>query len=309
MNKADKLGASASFAAAARPRSERRQMIAKATGEAPTAESAEPPRVVPLNDLAHNPYNPRADMGELQETAESLLGKGQIQPLTIVTRQAFLKAHPGQESALGSASYVVLDGNRRLAAARLAGLEELRVDVNDDLAGSGTDLLEAALVANLHRKDLTPLEEAETLAGLVQVQGSQREVARKIGKSHVWVSQRLALLELKPELKAQLAAGDLTVEEARRIGKLAVEEQIAAAQAATEARKAKASRARVKKARTTEASASPEPAAVPPSVNAVSTPVPVQMDWSDPTAIASVLCARLSPDQRRVLADLLLREG
>jgi ParB family chromosome partitioning protein len=249
MSKADKLGASVSFAAAARPRSERRQMIAKATGEAPAAETAEPPRILPLTDLAPNPYNPRVDMGELQETADSLLGKGQIQPLTIVTRQAFLKAHPGQEDALGSASYVVLDGNRRLAAARLAGLEELRVDVNDDLAGSDTDLLEAALVANLHRKDLTPLEEAETLAGLVQVQGSQREVARKLGKSHVWVSQRLALLELKPELKAQLIAGDLTVEEARKIGKLAAEEQAAAAQAATEARKAKASRPRARKAR------------------------------------------------------------
>jgi len=301
MSKADELGVSSSFAAAARPRSERRQMIASATGETPANVPTGPPRTVPISDLAHNPFNPRTDLGDLQETADSLLEKGQIQPLTIITRKAFLGAHPDQATALGSATYVVLDGNRRLAAARLAGVDELRVDVNDALASSAADLLESALVANLHREDLTPLEESETLAELVKVYGSQRQVARRIGKSHVWVGQRLALRELTPELKDELKAGDLTVEDARKIGKLPQEEQTKAARAAKASRKTAVPRPRGKSSSTgNEQSASG-------GGNAVTTPAgEPRLDWEDPVAIAKVLRERLSVEQRRALADLLL---
>ncbi|MGC4959712.1 ParB/RepB/Spo0J family partition protein [Actinomadura citrea] len=304
MSKADELGASSSFAAAARPRSERRQMIANATGEAaPQATSAAPPRTVPLSDLAHNPFNPRTELGDLQETADSLLEKGQIQPLTIITRQAFLDAHPDQATALGTASFVVLDGNRRLAAARLAGVDELRVDVNDSLAGSSAELLESALVANLHREDLTPLEEAETLAELVKGYGSQRQVARRIGKSHVWVGQRLALLDLKPELQEELKVGELTVEDARKIGKLPQAEQAEAAQAAKASRKTAIPRPRGK-----AAAAGGEPSRSKGG-NAVTTPaVTPMLDWTDPAAIAKTLRDRLSADQCRTLAKLLLSD-
>lgn len=309
MSKADELGTSSSFAAAARPRSERRQMIAKATGEPVAQTTAEPPRSVPLSDLAHNPFNPRSNLGELQETADSLLERGQIQPVTIITRRAFLAAHPEQESQLGEASYVVLDGNRRLAAARLAGLDELRVDVNDSLAGTAADLLESALIANLHREDLTPLEEAQTLAGLLEVYGSQRQVARRIGKSHVWVGQRLALLELKPDLQDALKDGDLKVEDARKIGKLPQAEQEAAAHAVRTARQTRVPRPRGK--------AAAEAADVPTTKkqtsgeggNAVTTPgpEPATIDWDSPAALAQVLRERLSVEQRKLLAELLMR--
>jgi len=303
MSKADELGVSSSFAAASRPRSARRQMIATATGEAPKPAMGGPPRVVPVDDLAHNPFNPRVALGDLQETADSLLEKGQIQPITIITRRAFLEAHPDQADALGSASFVVLDGNRRLAAARLAGVDELRVDVNDSLAGSAADLLESALVANLHREDLTPLEEAETLAELVKVYGSQRQVARRIGKSHVWVGQRLALLDLKPELQDELNTGDLTVEDARRIGKLPQEEQTEAAQTAKASRKTGVPRPRGKAAAAGTESAERQ------GGNAVTPPADgPTLDWDDPAAIAKVLRDRLSAEQRRTLADLLLRD-
>lgn len=303
MSKADELGVSSSFAAAAQPRSERRQMIASATGEAPAASPVGPPRTVPVSDLAHNPFNPRTDLGDLQETADSLLEKGQIQPITIISRQAFLDAHPDQETALGAASFVVLDGNRRLAAARLAGVDELRVDVNDALAGSAADLLESALVANLHRADLTPLEESGTLAELVKVYGSQRQVARRIGKSHVWVGQRLALLELKPELQDELKAGELTVEDARKIGKLPQKEQPEAARTAKASRKSAVPRPRGKAA----TAGGDRPGSN--SGNAVNTPAATStLDWTDPAAIAKVLRDRLSVEQRRTLADLLLRD-
>jgi ParB family transcriptional regulator, chromosome partitioning protein len=310
MSKADELGASPSFSAAQRPRSERRRMIEGATGderEAPHAAAA-PPRIVALTDLAHNPYNPRHELRDLQETADSLLEKGQIQPITVVTRSAFLQAHPGQEAAIGSALYVVLDGNRRLGAARLAGIEDLRMDVNDPLATSAADMLESALIANIHREDLTPLEEAETLAELMKVYESQRQVARRIGKSHVWVSQRLALLELTPELQEDLGTGALTVEDGRRIGKLPKPRQAEAAEEAKAERKKPRARGQGGNAVNTRA----ESAGAREGGNGVNsaggtvTAAP-PVDWSDPAAIAEVLKQRLDPGQLKVLTELLLQ--
>jgi ParB family chromosome partitioning protein len=233
MSKADQLGDSDSFAAVTSIRSARRRLIDEATGEAPGSADA---RTARLADLAHNPFNPRQELGDLQETADSLLERGQIQPVTVVTRQAFLGAHPGQDDHLGTARYVVIDGNRRLAAARLAGLDDLRIDVNDTLAASAADIIESALVANIHREALTPLEEAEALDTLVKVHGSQRQVARRVGKTHVWVSQRLALRDLTPELKDALRHGDITVEDARQVARLPQGEQAADAAARKERR-------------------------------------------------------------------------
>lgn len=193
-------------------------------------EGKRPPASVELKLLAHNPFNPREELTNVQETADSLQAKGQIQPVTVARRAAFLTAHPGQEETLGEAEYVVIDGNRRLAAARLANLEELRIDVNDDLAASAADILESALIANIHREDVPPMDQAKAIQGLVKVHGSQGEVARRLGKTPAWVSQRMALLELTPELQKQVETGELKVKPARRIGRLSKEEQVVEAQ-------------------------------------------------------------------------------
>ncbi|MEU1122004.1 ParB/RepB/Spo0J family partition protein [Streptomyces sp. NPDC005899] len=192
-------------------------------------EGKRPPAAVPLAQLAHNPFNPREQLTELEETAESLTARGQVQPVAVVRRAAFLATHPGLEEQLGTAEYVVIDGNRRLAAAGLAGLAELRIDVNDDLAASAADMLEGALIANVHRVDVPPLDQAQAIQELVRVHGSQGKVAKRLGKTAAWVSQRLALLELTPELQEKVEAGELRVEPARRIGRLPKEEQAAAA--------------------------------------------------------------------------------
>ncbi len=63
-----------------------------------------PPSSAPLNQLAHNPFNPRDGLTELEETAASLTERGQIQPLAVVRRAAFLSAHPDQADTLGAAS-------------------------------------------------------------------------------------------------------------------------------------------------------------------------------------------------------------
>jgi ParB family chromosome partitioning protein len=233
MSKADELGDSDSFAAVTHIRSTRRRLMEDVTGDAPPSQDA---RTAKLADLAHNPFNPRQELGDLQETADSLLERGQVQPVTVVTRQAFLAAHPAQDDHLGAARYVVIDGNRRLGAARLAGLDDLRIDVNDALAASAADILESALVANLHRENLTPLEEAEALATLMKVYGSQRQVGRRVGKTSMWVSQRLALLNLTPELKVALRDGDINVEDARQVGRLPQDQQAGDAAARKERR-------------------------------------------------------------------------
>ncbi|MEE1931464.1 ParB/RepB/Spo0J family partition protein [Streptomyces sp. TRM 70351] len=241
MSKADKLRTSASFGQA-RAVSARRAAIGAATG-APTLGVPAPTRA-PLKALAPNPFNPRDELTDIEETAASLAERGQIQPVAVVHRSAFLSAHPGRDEDLGEAEYVVIDGNRRLAAAASAGLEELRIDVNDDLAASAADLLESALIANVHRVDVPPLDQAKAIQELVSVHGSQSQVAKRLGKTPAWVSQRLALLQLTPDLQEKVESGDLRVEPARRIGRLPKEQQAAAADEVSNAAKPPQQRSR-----------------------------------------------------------------
>lgn len=227
MNKADKLGDSAAFGAASRPASARRQLIAQAAGEAP----ADPARV-PIEQLEGNPDNSRDDLGDLEELANSLREHGLRQPVAVMPRRAFLEVYPQHEAAVGQAAFIVVNGNRRLAAARLAGLQTLAVHLPGGEDGDVSSVRVAALVENIHRKNLEPLEEARAVAELVQLHGSQAEVARRLGKTSAWVSQRLALLKLTPELQEELRDGELKVKEARQLGTLPADEQMAARQAA-----------------------------------------------------------------------------
>ncbi|WP_051795462.1 ParB/RepB/Spo0J family partition protein [Streptomyces sp. NRRL S-87] len=223
---AERVGASASFGEIRRL-SDRGQAIAEVTGEGPTDEGASPPQplVALLRDLAHNPFNPREELSALEEAADSLRERGQLQPLAVVRRAAFLAVHPDQEEDLGSASYVVIDGNRRLAAAELAELPSLRIDVNDALASSASDLLESALVANIHREDMPPLDQAKAIQQLLDTHGSQSKVAKRLSKTEGWVSQRLSLLKLAPELQEKVETGELKVRDGRRIGRMPAEQQ------------------------------------------------------------------------------------
>ncbi|MFB7171679.1 ParB/RepB/Spo0J family partition protein [Streptomyces sp. NPDC056254] len=195
-------------------------------------EGKRPPAAVPLSDLAHNPFNPREELTDVEETAESLRERGQLQPVAVVRTAAFLAVHSDQAEIIGDAAYVVIDGNRRLAAARVAGLAELRIDVNDALATSAEDILESALIANIHRVDVPALDQARSIQGLVAKHGSQGKVARRLQKSEAWVSQRLALLELPADLQEKVDSGDLPVKHARRIGRLPADQQHAEAEKA-----------------------------------------------------------------------------
>ncbi|MEU8550560.1 ParB/RepB/Spo0J family partition protein [Streptomyces roseoverticillatus] len=255
MKASERLGNASSFSGL----SSRRQLINQATGH---GASARPSSSVPISQLAHNPFNPREELTDLDETIASLQEKGQLTALTVVSRDAFLNAYPEAEKEIASAEWVVLDGNRRLASARRAGLPELRVDVNDALAASAADLLENALIANLHRADIPPLDEAKVIRDLVKIHGSQGIVAQHLSKSGAWVSQRLALLELPDDLQEKVEAGELKVKDGRRIGRLPRDKQHAEAEKAINRVKAP------RKPRATPAAA--DASATPPST----TPAP-----------------------------------
>ncbi|MFF3159618.1 ParB N-terminal domain-containing protein, partial [Streptomyces sp. NPDC057910] len=113
MSKADALGGSPTFDAVAQPLSSRAASFARysgqseQTGPAAAALAVTGAPRVELAKLSPNPFNPREELRAVEEMADSLTTRGIIQPLTVVTRQAFLTAHPGREADLGSAEFVV----------------------------------------------------------------------------------------------------------------------------------------------------------------------------------------------------------
>ncbi|WP_051807934.1 ParB/RepB/Spo0J family partition protein [Streptomyces sp. NRRL F-2664] len=269
MSKADMLGDSPTFNAVAQPMSSRAASFARFAGQDgpapdPTGAPAGTLRVR-LDALAHNPYNPREELKSVDDLADSLTSRGVIQPLAVVSRQAFLAAHPGHEDQIGQAAYVVVDGNRRLAASTLAGLDDVPIHVDDSLAQDADTLLETALTAAVQHENLDPLEEAKALQRLVHVHGSQRAVARALGKSSPWVTQRIALLKLTPELQDAVEDRSLPVEIARNIGQLPAQQQQSAAQEAL-AKRADAKR-RKRTARGANAVSTPRAAGGEPEPN------------------------------------------
>ncbi|WP_073920812.1 ParB/RepB/Spo0J family partition protein [Streptomyces sp. CB00455] len=212
----DRVGPSAAFSHAASPRSIRGHLIDSLVGSAPSE--------IPLDRITHNPGNPREvmDEGYVSALGANMGQVGQVQPATVMTRLAFLVAHPEyQDEVPADAEYVVLDGHCRLAAARSAGLPVLKVTVDDSSAGTPQDILAAALSANHFRKDLTYMEEARALEALVAHHGSAAAVAELLGGrlNSGWISQRRALLALPQDVQDRVDAGEIPLEIARSAGR------------------------------------------------------------------------------------------
>lgn len=143
--------------------------------------------LVPLSAVTPNPDQPRKHFAEdaLADLASSIKTRGLLQPI-VVRRVAD--------------GYRLLAGERRFRAATLAGLDRVPALIRD-----GDDDLEIALIENLQREDLSPLEEAEALALLIERHGySHREVADLLGKSRPYVSNTLALNRLPESVKEDL---------------------------------------------------------------------------------------------------------
>ncbi|MFE1927541.1 ParB/RepB/Spo0J family partition protein [Streptomyces asoensis] len=224
MSKADQLG-SGRFGGAARTVSARRQAVAAATG-VPT-DGVAPPTELPVDRISPNPDNPRSSLGDLSDLAGSLKTHGQKQAVTVMNRDAYIRANPGRAADLEhDTTHVVIDGSSRLAAAREAGLATLKVMVSDEQGSTSEELLESALVANIHRQDLDELDEARALQRLLAIHGSQRALAKRLHRSQGWVSQRMALLNLTSELQARI--GEESIDLLRAVGNKPADQQEAA---------------------------------------------------------------------------------
>lgn len=171
---------------------------------------------LPLSALQAGKYQPRQKMeaGALQELAESIREQGVMQPLLVRL------VAPGK--------YEIIAGERRFRAATLAGLKEVPVLVsgaNDQAAAA------MALVENMQREDLNPLEESQGLARLIEEFGFTHEQAAKaVGKSRSAVSNLLRLNQLAKPVQAMLLAGDIDMGHARALLPLAGASQVALAQ-------------------------------------------------------------------------------
>ncbi len=180
----------------------------------PAAESDGGLLEVALDEIRPNPHQPRGTLREqdLVELAASIQAHGIIQPL-VVTRDA--------------QGYQLIAGERRWRAARIAGLSRVPVVVKD-VAPQG--MLELALVENLQREDLNPLEEALAYRQLVDEFGlTHEEVARRVGKSRTAVTNTLRLLRAADEVKEALLDGTISEGHARALLALEKpEEQVSA---------------------------------------------------------------------------------
>jgi ParB family chromosome partitioning protein len=254
MSKADKLGAGR-FGGQAQGVSARRQAVAAATG-VPT-EGIAAPTELPVHRISLNPDNPRSALGDLTDLAGSLKTHGQKQAITVMNRDAYAKANPDRAADLEpDTTHVVIDGSSRLAAAREAGIPTIKIMVSDDQGSTSEELLESALVANIHRQDLGELDEAQALQRLLAIYGSQTALAKRLHRSQGWVSQRLALLNLSPELQARI--GQEPIDLLRAVGNKPPEQQQDALRELKDERERKEAEKqarRQKKPRTTEAPA------------------------------------------------------
>lgn len=168
-------------------------------------ESVEPSayRELPIFKVEPNPDQPRRDFDpeQLQTLADSIAVHGVIQPLTV--------------RELPSGYYQIIAGERRWRAARMANLSDIPVVV---MEADDKKAMELALIENLQRQDLNPVEEALGYQTLMEEHGlTQEEAAQRVGKSRPAVTNALRLLSLSPEVLEKLKAGELTAGHARAI--------------------------------------------------------------------------------------------
>ena len=166
-------------------------------------EKTEQVQEISLDDIRPNPYQPRKTFDEeaLKELADSIQLNGVFQP--IILRQSSVKG------------YEIIVGERRVRASRLAGKESIPAIVRefDEQA-----MIEIAVIENLQREDLSPLEEAEAYQMMSdKLKLTQAQVAERVGKSRPYIANYLRLLTLPEDVKVLLRNGDLTMGQARTL--------------------------------------------------------------------------------------------
>ena len=181
--------------------------------DAPSEKS--PYQLLPIHKVEPNPEQPRQDFDpeELQALTDSIAAHGIVQPLTV------------REVANGY--YQIIAGERRWRAARIAELREVPAVI---IEADDRKVMELALIENLQRQDLNPVEEALGYRSLMEDYGlTQEDAAKRVGKSRPAVANALRLLGLCPEVLDKVRSGDLTAGHARAVLTLKQEKQQQAA--------------------------------------------------------------------------------
>ena len=166
-------------------------------------DAAQAVTTLPLQRIEPNPNQPRKrfDEVELQALADSIAQHGLLQPLAV--------------RDMGNGYYQIIAGERRWRACRLAGLSEVPVTV---VEADDRTVMELALVENLQREDLNPMEEAEGYRVLLEEYGlTQEQAAQQVGKSRSAVANALRLLTLSDEVRSLVENGELTAGHARAL--------------------------------------------------------------------------------------------
>ena len=168
-------------------------------------------QLLPIHKVEPNPDQPRQDFDEeeLQSLADSISVHGVIQPLTV--------------RELPNGYYQIIAGERRWRAARLANLSDIPAVI---IEADDRKAMELALIENLQRQDLNPVEEALGYQTLIEEYGlTQEDAAKQVGKSRPAVANSLRLLGLCPQVLEQLRKGELTAGHARAVLTLKSEKQ------------------------------------------------------------------------------------
>ena len=204
-----------------------------------TPDTSDTPSQLSLDDLVPGTYQPRTrmDEGALYELAQSIKAQGIMQPILVrpLDAEAGVQRWQAWQAQLGLPAtergarkvYEIIAGERRFRAARLAGLDTVPVLVREVPNESAAAM---ALIENIQREDLNPLEEAHGLQRLVQEFGlTHEQAAQSVGRSRSAASNLLRLLQLAEPVQTMLMAGDIDMGHARALLPLAPAQQITSA--------------------------------------------------------------------------------
>lgn len=179
-------------------------LMGEVAEESPVADVSRKPRKAPIENLVANPRNPRRAFteAELVELTASIKERGIIQPIVV-------------RAVRGADGFEIVAGERRWRAAQRAGLHEVPIvtlDVSD------SDALEIAIVENVQRSDLNPMEEAQGYHALAaDFKRSPEDIARIVGKSRSHVANMMRLTRLPADVQALIAEGKLSAGHARAL--------------------------------------------------------------------------------------------
>lgn len=166
---------------------------------------------IPLKDIRSNPYQPRKTFDEaaLNELADSIKEYGVVEPIIV------------KKSIKG---YEIVAGERRTKAAKIAGLISIPAIVKDF---TDDEMMEIALLENIQREDLNPIEEAESVNAIINSRGlTQEEFAKKFGKSRSYITNLLGILKLPEEVKDMVKDKKISMSHARSLSKLDDQEKM-----------------------------------------------------------------------------------